>query len=98
LSSSTRQEELLTAAFNALENLDFAFTVLNGEYDPCDIASESAPVTAEAIAATVDFVNHSEIEVSEIAGFHARIAKWPGMLAHVRAEQTHQKKETHDAR
>jgi cell fate (sporulation/competence/biofilm development) regulator YlbF (YheA/YmcA/DUF963 family) len=77
----------LSQAHDVLEKLEYAFRQLNGEYDPSDIARESVPVTAETIAAGVEFVMETEITVQEIAELQHKIAEWPGLMAHVRAEQ-----------
>jgi len=77
----------LTAAYNALESLVVEFQALNGEYGPADIALESVPVTSETIAATVEFLTETEIELEEVARLHKEITEWPGRLANVRLDQ-----------
>lgn len=80
----------LTAAYNALESLTHEYRVLNGKFDPRDIAAESAPVTAASIADVVEFVTGTELELEQIAREHREISGWPGLMAHVRLEQRFQ--------
>jgi hypothetical protein len=83
----------LNDARNELERLEFDFRQLNNEYDPPAIAQESVPVTAEAIAAAVEFLMETEITVEDIAELHKTIAGWPGLMAHVRVEQNLQRRD-----
>ena len=77
----------LTAAHTTLERLEVAFRVLDDDHDPAEVARESAPVTAEAIADAVWFVYSAEGRVEDLAQLVKTISKWPGLLSHIRAER-----------
>lgn len=77
----------LTEARNELERLEYDYRQLNNEYDPSDVAQESAPVTDDSIVAAVEFLMETEMTVANIAEFHQTITGWPGLMAHVKAEQ-----------
>lgn len=78
----------VSAAYDALEELDEELAALNDRCLPPEIDYDAtAPVSADLIAATLDFVEMIGTDAREITRFAETMATWPVQLVEVRREQ-----------